>query len=406
VPKRAETKLTQTKVNQLRPPKIGHVEHADGWVPGMRLRIKSSCVKSYYLYFRDPKRNKKPTSALIGHHPELSLAEARAKAIAARESQDPRTFLSGAVQKDERLRFADLAENYIARGMKQSRGPQANQPLRSAKRVESRIRRHLVPAFNDFFAEEITKKDATTLFDKVIDKSGPGEVRKCHALLLRMLRWAVDRGDIAANPLEGLKCPTTDSRRDRILSDAELARVWNATHELGIYGVAVRLLILSGCRRSEIGNLSWHEIEGDRIIIPASRSKNGEQHSFVMPKMMRDEIDTLPRYEGPFVFTTTKGKRPMGQWARPKATLDALAGVEGWTIHDVRRTMRSGLSRLGVPLEVAERVLGHKPTNQIVATYDRHHYQDEVAAALEKWSSHIRDLVQPPPDNVTKLRRA
>ena len=113
------------------------------------------------------------------------------------------------------------------------------------------------------------------LLDSIIDRGAPGKVRSVYAHLHRLFKWAVGREIIAVSPMDGLECPVSATRRDRVLSDDELAKVWHAADD-GPFGHALRLLILTGARREEITQLRWAELAGDTISLPGERTKTGE----------------------------------------------------------------------------------------------------------------------------------
>src|SRR5262249_51455814 len=151
-----------------------------------------------------------------------------------------------------------------------------------------------------------------------------------------------------------------ENKRDRVLSDAEMVKVWNAAERLGLpYGPAFQLLILTGARREEVGQLRWSEIEGDTIKLNGARTKNGKPHLIPLSSAARVVLDRLPRILGSeFVFTFS-GHVSISGWSKAKRDLDDLAGVADWIIHDLRRTCATGLQKLCTPLQVTEAILGH-----------------------------------------------
>ncbi len=127
----------------------------------------------------------------------------------------------------------------------------------------------------------------------------------------------------------------------------------------------------------------------------------------VAPKTDREANDGPPCFgavaEGDHVFTTTSGRRPVSGFSKMKARTDQLSGVAGWRLHDLRRTARTGLAELGIPQIVVEKVLNHAERNQLVQTYDRHHYAGEKRDALDLWANRLREIVEPPSANVVRL---
>jgi integrase len=229
--------------------------------------------------------------------------------------------------------------------------------------------------------------------------------RTLHARLSAFFGWLVSDLKIENNPCSKLRRPAPKSR-ERVLSDDELRKVWRACDDLAPqYGAVVRLLILTGARLREIGHMPWSELSDDLTVwtLPAERAKNKHGLILPLPPLARDVIESVPRVEGsPFVFTFD-GLEPVESFSRAKRQMDALAGaMEHWTWHDLRRTMASGLQRLGVKLEVTEAVLNHTSGSRggIVGVYQRHDYFDEKRVALERWANHVDGLINGCTSNV------
>jgi integrase len=181
-----------------------------------------------------------------------------------------------------------------------------------------------------------------------------------------------------------------ETPRDRVLADSELATIWCAASESD-YGRIVRLLILTGCRRDEIGALRWSEVDLDAAVIalPGSRTKNGKPHIVPLSEKGVMTLRAVPVREGrDLVFGSGKGG--YSGYSRSKEALDAIVKLATpWTIHDLRRTVRTGLGKLGVQPHIAEAVINHLPA-QLVRTYDVNAYEAEKRAALDQWAAHIR----------------
>jgi integrase len=162
------------------------------------------------------------------------------------------------------------------------------------------------------------------------------------------------------------------------------------------FGPVIQLLILTGTRRQEIGGLRWDEIREAEIELSGERTKNGEPHTIPLSKPARAIIAELPKVAGSeFVFTTT-GKTPVSGWSKAKNELPQFK--PSWTLHDLRRTVATGLQRQGVSLQVIEAVLGHTSGSRsgVVGIYQRHNFADEKAAALETWGQHVLSLAKVP----------
>jgi len=323
--------------------------------------------------------------------------------------------------------FTIAAEAFIAAKLEKER---------SGKVAERDLRSVFIAAWGERPVSEITKTDVLEI---IITKkrTAPQMARALLVLIKRFFGWCVDQEiyGLSTSPCEGLsgkKLIGELQSRDRRLTDAEIFAFWRATGRMGYpVGSVYRTLLLTGLRLNEAAQISWPEIQGDTIVIPASRMKGREgkarEHLVPMSAALREVIASVPRIKnGPYLFSMSAGKRPLAMTGPIKADLDrrmlrtlkALARRRGedhhavtlpeWVNHDLRRTVRSGLSALRVvPHNVAEAVLAHRQGG-IAATYDLHEYQDEKAEALELWAQRIKSIVSPmpaAPAQVVKLRR-
>jgi integrase len=237
--------------------------------------------------------------------------------------------------------------------------------------------------------------------------------------------WAMKRGAVYANPFAALPIEKGVATRDRVLNDKEIAALWRAAGEATLpYGAITRLLILTGQRREEVAGVTWAELSDDLATwtIPSARTKNGASHIVALSKPAQDLLrSVLPQIaadaqrvhqdslEKPsLVFPGERGT-PFSGWSKAKAALDVSAGVSDWWLHDLRRTLATGLQRLGVRLEVTEAVLNHVSGSRagIVGVYQRHDWAAEKRAALDAWSGHLMAAVEDraPNGNVVALAR-
>ena len=153
--------------------------------------------------------------------------------------------------------------------------------------------------------------------------------------------------------------------------------------------------------------MQWPEIDLDKAqwTIPAERSKSKRAHIVPLSKPAVQIIKSLPRYVGgPYVFTSTEGKRPVSGFSKMKVQLDKAAKVKDWRLHDLRRTGRSEMARLKVDDVVAERVLNHVPRG-LAKVYNQYQYLDEKREALNLWARELRKITRPSKGEVVKLRK-
>jgi integrase len=264
----------------------------------------------------------------------------------------------------------------------------------------------------------ITPDDIFIAVDDAIRTGVPGLSRRrtarteplgrvMHSVLGAFFRWLMRNRCIDVNPCRAVDKPRAGKPRERVLSDAEIVAVWRGSETLAApYAAMVKLLILTGARVREIAELPFSELSPDLTLwtLPAERAKNGREHRVPLPQLARDIIAGIPRIAGParYVLTFT-GERPVNGHSSVKRALDAASGVTGWVLHDLRRTVATGLQRLGVRLEVTEAVLNHVAGSRggIVGVYQRHKYDDEKRAALAAWAERVAALTG---GNVVELR--
>jgi integrase len=392
-------------LDSTRKPRRGRKEIADGVVRGLVFRVSSANVRSYVLSYRV---NGKLARKVIGYYPEMDLAEARRLAQEIKDGANPAVVRGEAkAEEPEGLTFGGLAESYIARGMVHRTGTRAGQPHKNAAKTERLIRKEILPAWGGRAVASLTKKDATALTDAIIDRGSASTANVVHQTYHAIMNWAVRRGEVDANPFSLMGLPAAKIERDRVLSPNEIKAIWDGCYLMGYpFGPMYRLLLLTGQRRDEVSGLLWGELDLDARVwrIPGDRTKNGLPHDLPLSSLAMQEIENLPRFTaGDYVFTTTDGEKPVSGFSKSKRRLDRYSGMKNWRGHDLRRCVRIGMAELGIPEIVAERVLNHAEQNTLVRTYNRHHYLEEKREALERWAGHVRDLVNPPPENVVRM---
>jgi integrase len=290
------------------------------------------------------------------------------------------------------------------------------------ERVPAELRRAL-KAWVSAPAEAFTRADAVRVLDKVKSASGPVAANRLRAEARACWGWAVKRGALTENPWEATPRPLAkETARDRVMTDAELGALYNAAGGLSEpWDVLVRLLILTGQRRGEVSGMRWDELDLDAgtWALPGERTKNGQPHVIPLPAEAVALLRRVKRRQGAVFVFEGPSKTAMTGFGKMKARLDlalAQAAQEAgrqalpWVLHDLRRTMATGLQRLGVRLEVTEAVLNHVSGSRsgIVGVYQRHGWDREKAEALKGWSAHVLHAAGggSAAGNVVDLRRA
>jgi integrase len=368
--------LTAAAVDRIKPPSKGQVEHFDKGFPGLALRVSYGGGKSWVFFYRAGGKLRRLT---LGTYPALALAEAREAWREARKAvQCGRDPALDRKREKPAIQFRAVAEEWLRRDQGKNRSVYA---------VRRALEKNVLSIWGERSVDEIGRREIRDLIDGIVDRGSPVMARRAHAYLHRLFRWAVGRDIIASNPMADLPKPGLETKRDRVLSDEELAAVWNAAKQVGWpFDRAIHLLILTGARRGEIGDLRWSEVDANLIRLSGARTKNGEPHDIPLSSAARKVLEGNPRIAGSdFVF------RGIKSWPRAKASLDLIASIPPWRIHDLRRTFATGLQKLGVGLQVVEALLGHIAGSRagIVSIYQRHSYADEKRVALEAWGRSV-----------------
>jgi integrase len=349
---------------------------------------------------------------LLGEYPVMSLAEARGKAREAlnalMEGHDPATLAvekrhqrEAAERAQRESTFAAVAEEFIR--YYERKVDKHRNPLRTAAATAADIRRFLVPAWRERPAADVSYKEINKAIGDILDRRGTNAARHAFAAARLLFGWAFRRGTIPADPCERIDAEELHGPppvRDRVLSDDELRAVWRTAEATPYpYGPLVRLLMLTGQRLSEIAEASWGEVEGTLLTIPAERMKGKIAHTVPLTPKAVEILAELPRWAaGDFLFSGRTGARPFSGFSKAKERFDSAAGLaSNWTLHDIRRTVRTALSSAGVLPVVAELTIGHKQQG-IAAVYDLHRYDAEKRAALEAWEKKLLSIVAPEPE--------
>jgi len=399
-----------------RAPKGKRIERFDSGADGLSLRITDRGTKTWNIcyHFPDAQGEMKHYRFTIGPWPAIGLAQARdaarlikSQAKAGINPKAKRVAAQAAAkaeaQAENRKSFRAIAENYIALECP---------GLRRGAETEAIVRREPLPPWGARHTADIERGDLTELTDRLRHAGSPSAARRVFETATRIFNWALDRGDIKASPFAAMKPPVKKEPRDRALKEHEIKTLWAVWAKQAYpFGPLQQLLLLLGQRRSEVAEMLWVEVDSDKRtwVIPASRSKSKREHIVPLSGAAVDILDSLPRFtEGDYVFTSTAGRRPVSGFSKAKTRTDQMlvehdTAIENWRVHDLRRTCRTGMARLGVPEIVSERVLNHLPQG-LGKIYNVHEYLDEKAEALTRWAQEVQNITEPPPENVVKLK--
>jgi integrase len=349
---------------------------------------------TFAVYARDPYG--KVRYGKLGTTADLNIEEARSRArIALRRIKDGKDAIEPPKPLPESV--ADVAAAWLAGHVHKNR-------LRSATDIERMVNRYILPPWRDRKFIDIRRSDVRRLLDSVEANSGPVQAKNVLAVFRSMANWQQQRDDDYTPPTTKNMRPALRSR-DRILTDDELRRVWQASSDSSQFSGFVRLALLCAQRKSKVATMQWSDLDGDVWNIRREVREKASAGSLRLPPLAMDVLSGLPRFAGNDHVFAGRGANPFDGGSY-KAQFDARCGVTGWTLHDLRRTARSLMSRAGVSREVAERILGHSIGSIVEQTYDRHRYDIEKTNALRALADLISRIVDAPNDNVIELRGA
>ena len=368
---------------------------------GLRLRRGSGdhIIRNWVVQYRQHGRTRR---MIVGSAQTVAATQALAKArklLAEVElGGDPQTDKMERREKDS-LSLRSVVSDYLAQktGVKEGtlrmlrtylEGPLYLKPL------------HGVPL------DRISRKDIAARLLAVSKASGAPTAIAFRSALSSLFVWAMQMGLTENNPVVNSFKPPRPESRDRVLTDAELTTIWRALGD-DDYARVVKLLVLTGCRRSEIAGMRWSEFDFYKgtWTLPKGRSKNGLAHTLPLTPPMLEIIDTIPRRDE---FDLLFGrKHGFTGWSIGKRALDKKLGLKPWTHHDVRRSVATGLANVGVQPHIVEQILNHQSGHKRgpAGIYNRSVYTNEVRAALALWSDHVRTLVQGGERKVVPMQR-
>jgi integrase len=400
-------KLTQRTVNTVAlPPGRTDVVYFDDALPGFGIRIRDSGLRMYVIQYKLGAKHRRMT---LGPVNALRLEAARTSAAellaAVRLGRDPAGEKASA-----RMRTFDTlgaaGHAFLTR-----------QKARLRPRSYAASERYLLDSFRPLHSlplAGITRRDIAQRLAELAVSSGPSAADRARATLSALFGWAMREGLTDTNPVLATNRQATGRGRERVLSDSELADVWRHAGD-GAYGTVVKLLILTGQRREEIGALQWAEIDlaAGLIRLPAGRTKNGRAHDVPLSAPAVDLLQALPR-TGPAVF----GTRAAGfaGYSIPKRALDRRIAetrqaarrepTPPWVLHDLRRSVATHMAELGVQPHIIEAVLNHVSGHKagVAGVYNRATYEREKRQALDLWAEHVMALVERRATNVVPLR--
>ena len=362
---------------------------------GYRLRLSRDGKRVLRSWICQYKRGGSSRRMTLGSAEVLSAEAARtaAKKVLAKVDlgEDPATDRRERRDKD-RLSLRSVIDEYLAAKEREVR-------LRTFRQITRYLTGSYFKALHGMPVDQVTRKDVASRLIAITREHGSIVAARARAALSTFFVWAMQMGLVEHNPIIGTIKPKEGKPRERVLSDLELASIWRACKD-DDYGRIIRLLILLGTRRQEIGGLAFSELDLDASqpswTLPASRSKNGRAHTLPLLAMAVNIIKSVPRMVNRDQHFGTRSGAGFTAWDREKQGLDARSGVANWTPHDIRRSVATKMADIGIMPHVVEEILAHTSGHKrgVAGIYNRSSYEREVRAALALWEDHVRTIVE------------
>ncbi len=382
-------RLSDAFLRNLKPPRSGQVSYFETMQTGLSLVLvvsyggtKAFRVMTYV--------NGKAQSRKLGTYPQMTLTDARDQAREYFKSPEKVTARAAVGT------FKEVADKWLKRHV-QGR-------LRSEYDITRQLTAYVYPRWAERRFLDIRRREVNELLDHIADNHGKAQADAVLATLRSIMTFHQSKDDDYTSPIvRGMKRNTGAKPRARILSDDELRKLWKAADASGMFGALVKMLLLTAQRRDKVGTMKWTDIKDDIWTIAVEEREKGTPGNLRLPALALSVLETLPRVLGnDYVFVSGRGEGPFNGYSKCKLRLGNDSGVKDWTLHDLRRTARSLMSRAGVRPDIAERVLGHAIAG-VEGVYDRHHYETEKADALERLATLITTILAPKGAKVVAL---
>jgi integrase len=380
----------------------------DDEIPGFGLRVREGGSRKFVLHYRIGGNQRRYTVGAAG---VMKLEEARQRArralVDVGDGKDP------AAQKandraEAKQSFLAIAKEYLE--VLHRRVAKGEMKPRSYAEIERHLNKHWKP-LHRLVLSSINRVTIATRLREIAKQHGPVAADRARSNVSTFFAWTIGEGICEANPVDGTNKNSEYVERERsLIVDGEkpnyddLIAIWKGAPD-NEYGKIVRLLILTLCRRDEIGSLGASEVDrvGCLIRLPGARTKNGREHVVPLSDAAMAVLETVQPREGRELLFGS-GKGGFSGWSKAKREMDEAVPLKTpWTLHDLRRTGRTGLGILGVAPHIAEAVLNHLPP-KLMRTYDKNKYEREKREALDLWAAHLMRLVSGEGSNVVPLR--
>jgi integrase len=378
----------QNTIDRIQPIVGRQIDYKHATTPGLYLRVSGGGTKSYFVSYRIGDRQRR---LQLGKHPHLELAAARKLAIDAlskvHKGLDPAAERLREMRSPANSLFSEFVKEYIEN--------YARVQTRSWQETQNILERYFLPEWRRLALRNIEKGMVVSVINRIMRQGKPSSAIKAHAIIRKFFVWCLQNDYVRTSPCEHLAPPAKQKRRERVLSPNEIGALLKASKSIGYpCNHFIRLLFLTAQRRSEVAGIKRSEISDTEATwsLAVARTKSHRAHLIPLVPAAQRLLSECFQYGDHFAFPARHSDHAaMSGYSRLKKRLDQLSGVRDWCIHDIRRTVATGLAQDGANLHIISRILNHTngSANLVTDIYNKHHYVNECREALIKWSDRI-----------------
>jgi len=381
-----EVNFTVPWLDRLKPP-AQRVDYRDKSTRGLQLRVSPQGSKSFSFVFR---LGSKMGRITIGKYPDIDLKTARLKTDEFRKlvalGVDPRDAKQDKLSKQQ-MTVDRMVGEFITRYAKPKNS--------SWKQAENNLKLYLLGELGKRSIHDVRRQDIHLILDDLIEQGKNTAANRALAHIRKFFGWLVERGYLEHSPADHIKPRHKEQERERVLSDGEIRSIWNSAEAMsGPYSAWLKLCFLCGQRRLETASLRRSQIRDGCWHLSGADTKNKQLHIIPLSRQAMAIVDELLNQDGEYLIKTGRtGDKPVNGFSKAKVQLDRYSGVSDWKIHDIRRTVATNLSKLGVDRFLLQRVMNHTDKS-VTKIYDRYSYLEEKREALQKWADRLDEIVR------------
>ncbi len=381
--------LTDAKIKNLKPRHDKQYEIWDEKISGFGCRVSPKGSRSFVLVYRINGRTRRLT---LGQYPSLSLSEARKLAQKAKsdivQGIDPAEKKKS--KKEKTYKFESVVNQFIELYAKPRN--------KSWKETQRLLNTDFTKHWRNKDIRDITKSDVNKILDKKA-KHTPSAANHAFRAINKMFNWCVERDILTTSPSQGLRLPCPLVKRDRVLDDYELLKIWNAAEDMSYpYGKVIQILMLTGQRRGEVSSMRWEDLKFDEAIwvIPADLNKTAKEHIVPLTEGVIKIISSIPKIHDTLLFPGRDSNKSISGFSKRKKKLNKNSDTSDWTVHDIRRTVTTGMAKLKTPSHIIEKILNHSTgfLGGVAGIYNKYEYLDEMREALSLWEIHLSKIIK------------